>query len=267
MAPDRHVVFTNGRSGSNFLVDCLNQHPRICNYGEVLGSYMPSMKLHERFGYGGPSVEAYLDFVLSARRHFEVAQVYSAISRLRRGKRARRKRWSNLASLGIKDFAIRFDERGVRDYLSSRPSIRVISLHRENTVRRAISLRSLLDTGVVQVERPGDSGLAQLEVDVDDFVDMIKVLEEEKLDQLALVDALDQDRCFRLTYEELFASEARTRALVGQIYRFLGVEARPIRFNQRKILPLDLRATILNYSEVERGLLGAGFDHYLPGSR
>lgn len=258
-------MFTNGRSGSNFVVDCLNQHPLLCNYGEVLGSYMPPMRLHDRFGYGGRDAESYLDFVLSSRIHFEISKLYSTVSRLKRRRKPRRKRWSDLTSIGIKDFAIRFDERDVIDYLAARPYIKVISLHRENTLRRAISLSSLMQTGVVRADRPGVSKVEALEIDVDHLVDQIAVLEHEKKEQLRVVGALDPARCLRLTYEDLFASEDRTQQLIGGVYRFLGVEPIPIRFDQRKILPTDLERTIRNYAEVASTLRDAGLGHYLDG--
>ncbi len=277
MTPAAHVIFTNGRSGSNFLVDALNQHPQLCNYGEVLGFYMPSMKLHERFGYGGKTVEAYLDFILSSRRHFETAQLYSAVSRLRRGQSPRRKRWSEVTSIGVKDFAIRFAERGVEHYLESRPETKVVSLNRENTFRRAVSITSLRRTGVVAVNTSLNSATdtpaedssrppRQFEVDVGDFLDLMQTLESEKEQQLAMVDALDPQRCLRLTYEQMFASPEDGQRLVGEVCTFLGVEPRVFEVNHRQIVPADIRETILNYDTLQETLVEAGFSSYLPTS-
>lgn len=263
--PGRHVVLTNGRSGSNFLVDCLNQHSKLCNYGEVLGSYMPPMKLHERVGYGGATTEQYLDYVLGSRLHFSLASTYSAVSRLIRRRRPRAKRWNQLTSVGIKDFVIRFAERDGLDYLPDHPDVKVISLRRDNTLRRVISLMSMGKTGVVKVQsNDGDAGHRPgLEVDVDQLVLDLNVFEQEKLDQMSLADQLSEDRCLRLTYEAMFRSADAIQETVARAQRFLGVDPEPIEVVHKRILAPDLHEVVANYDEMVEAVEQAGFGRYL----
>ncbi len=258
-------MFTNGRSGSNLVVDCLNQHPAVVNYGEVLGVYMPSMQLHDRLGYGGSSAETYLDHVLTSRSHFEIARGYSVVTRLRRGERPRRKRWGDLASVGIKDLAIRFAEREVSDYLAERPDIRVISLHRENTLRRVVSLMSMERTGVHRVASTEEGGRARIrfEIDLEELVHQLKILEQEKVDQLAVVDRLDPERCLRLVYEDLVATPDSIAETMRDVFRFLGVEPIEVEQAHQRILDRDLSRTVVNYGDLVHAVDAAGFGQYL----
>lgn len=244
-----HIVFTNGRSGSNFLVDAINQHPELCNYGEVLGSYMPSMKLHRATGYGGRSVEDYLDHVLTSRRHFEIASRYSAVARRRRGQAPRAKRWSDLSSIGVKDFGIRFAEHGLDDYLAHHPEISVISLYRENTLRRAVSVISLERTGQV-MRRHGTATNVPLVIDPSELLALMHRMDRELDHQLQVVAGLDPERVLTIRYEDLFADSTTTAALVRETFEFLGVRPISIRHEQRKVLSDDLADTIDNADEV-----------------
>ncbi len=244
-----HIIFTNGRSGSNFLVDAINQHPELCNYGEVLGRYMPSMKLHRATGYGGRTVEDYLDHVLTSRRHFEIASRYSAVARRRRGQAPRAKRWGDLASVGVKDFGIRFSENGLDDYLARHPEISVISLHRENTFRRALSVVSLEQTGRV-TSRDGGGSRPLITIDPSDLVSLMNRMDRELDHQLQVVAALEPERVLSMRYEDLFATDEATADIARETFAFLGVDPVPIRHVQRKVLSTDLADTIENLDEV-----------------
>ncbi len=258
-----HVVFTNGRSGSNFLVESLNQHAQLCNYGEVLGSYMPSRKLHDKLGYGGRTVEAYLDFVLRSKLHYRLAQGYSAVSRRRQGLPGRYKKWADLKSVGVKDFGIRFETDDLGDFFRDRPQIRVISLVRDNTLRRAVSITALRATGTVAVSQAGSAEAAALSVSVPEFMARMDALEKEKHEQLAMVEALQPGQWIHLTYEDLFSSAAARDSHMDEIFRFLGVA--PITITERfhKIVSNDLAAAIENWDEVREAIAASPHARYL----
>jgi len=269
--PPAHIILTNGRSGSNFLCESLNQHPHVCNFGEVLGSYMPSMKLHERFGYGGSTVENYLDYILSSRSHFEIAQAYSAFRRFRKrfrdGKKPcvnfSHKSWNNLTSIGIKDFVIRFQQKGVIDYLLENKQIKVIGLIRENTLRRAISLQSLSETGIISVSDKRKSGRIRLTINTDELLPNLRDLELEKRAQLELLDSIDPQRCIRVSYEQLFNSPEDRRMILARIFRFIGTEPIVPVSRSHRILDPDLSRTIANYKEVAVAIRNSPYSTYL----
>jgi hypothetical protein len=59
-----HIILTNGRSGSNFVVNIINQHPQILNYGEVLGEWTILRKLHKVGILRSSDDREYLDKIL-----------------------------------------------------------------------------------------------------------------------------------------------------------------------------------------------------------
>ncbi len=262
----KHLVFTNGRSGSNFIADAINQHPALCNYGEVLGSYMPTMRLHRAVGYGGRTVENYLDHILTSRRHFELASRYSAIARRRRGLQPRNKRWSELESIGVKDFGIRFSEHNLDDYLARHPEISVIELHRENTLHRAVSVISLERTGRVSSLDRRPSGRSGLEIDPTELLRLMRRMDHEMDRQLHVVAGLDPERMISLRYEDVFATEMSPGATMRRVFDFLGVDPLEITTTHRKVLSPDLSQSIANFDEVSDALSRSRFAHLLDAS-
>ncbi len=258
-----HVIFTNGRSGSNFLVDALNQHPHVCNYGEVLGSYMPSMKLHRWFRYGGWTVESYLDFVSESRVHFELAQRYSKRARRRRGDVERDKPWHNIRTLGFKDLGIRFSQHDLDDYLLRRPDVQVINLYRANILRRAISLLALTETGQV-LQRKGDpSNRPRFHADPDDVLSLMAIMERETERQMILIDQLEPERVYTLSYEDFFASPEATRRHLRQMFELLGVAPIHIMTRHERVLSPDLRQTVSNFDELAQAIGATRYEMFL----
>ncbi len=258
-----HVIFTNGRSGSNFVVDVLNQHPHVCNYGEVLGGYMPSMKLHRWFRYGGWSVESYLDFISESRVHFELAQRYSRRARRRRGETERDKTWHNLKTIGFKDLGIRFSQHDLDDYLLRRPDVQVINLYRVNTLRRAISLLALAATGQVVRRHSDETHRTRIHVDPDDVLSLMAIMERETERQRILIEQLPAERVYDITYEQLFASGEATRRHLRGMFDLIGVEPIHILTRHERVLSPDLSETIMNYDDVARAVSATRYEHHL----
>lgn len=46
---NKHIILTNGRSGSNYISGVLNSHPHITNYGEVLGEWTVPYMIYDKF--------------------------------------------------------------------------------------------------------------------------------------------------------------------------------------------------------------------------
>lgn len=116
----KHIIFTNGRSGSNYLANTLNLHPNITNYGEVLGDWTIPYQLHKKLGLGGRTVTEYLNHIYTSKSFFYSAQTYSAISHLKKKKAPNFKFWHQIQTLGIKDFSINFKMRKISNYLEKK---------------------------------------------------------------------------------------------------------------------------------------------------
>jgi LPS sulfotransferase NodH len=257
----KHVVLTNGRSGSNLLVNYINQHPKLLNYGEALGGYMPSWKLRERVGYGGHSVHDYLDFILSSRRHFWLAQSYAATKRAANRRPLALKHWNQLHSVGIKDFSIRFAERSADRYLTHRPDIKVIALHRPNTFRRALSLLVMEQSGLA-AQRPGEKrAKVQMHVDTSRLLDTLATLDTENAQCNTMLAELHPERVCRVRYDDLVGSPSTTMA---HIFNFLAVEPVTVKTDQQQLTDPDWRRHVVNHQQVTQALTGTQWAQQAP---
>lgn len=264
----RHIVFTNGRSGSNYVVNLLNAHPRITNYGEVLGDWTLPYKLHRTLGMGGASAADYLDFIYRSRTFFYAAHVYSGISHLRKRKLPNFKLWHRTHSLGIKDFWTNFKARNIEDYLVNRDDIRVVNLYRHNALNRLVSLEMMKKTGVVasESERRKESQ-KKVYLPLETAVTRLRLLEQEVAEQCALVDRLHPSRVLNVSYEDLFSSQQSQDEFRGRLCCFLGVEPVKARSTHRKIISRDVSEVIENYDELVEVVRDTEFAKYFPAER
>lgn len=265
MNPRPHVIFTNGRSGSNYVSNLLNAHPLVTNYGEVMGESSPAFRLQKRWNTWGDSTEEYLDTVLESRAYFEMAQAYSAVQHLRRREQPNHKRWSTTQSVGFKEFGIRFERRGLDEYLADRPDIRVISLVRENTFDRVVSVNRLGQTHeVLATDSDSRSSDAPIRIPVERFLSDLAVFEDEKLYQLEIVNALSTDRVLHVTYEELFVSEASQVQYRARLFDLLEVSDADVSSSHRKLSNKPVSERISNYEEIHQAVAATRFACYLP---
>jgi hypothetical protein len=261
--PSKHVIVTSGRSGSNYLTDVINGHPALTNYGEVLGDYMVPYRWHRRFKYGGVALDDYLDFTLSSRKHFEMAKLYSIARRTQKRKPLRPKKWKNLESIGLKEFSPRLLTFGLDRYLSERPEIKVIHLHREDVLARAISVLHLQESRTIAVT--SDPGMVRrIYLPAKNVVDMVRTVEREMDEQHELVDEVAPGRVLDVAYAELFASTTSHDRIIASLFDFLNVDGMVTVSTHRKILPTTMWETLTNSEEVAEVLTMAGFGHYLP---
>lgn len=265
MSPRAHVLFTNGRSGSNYVSNLLNAHPRVVNYGEVRRGFNPAFRLHVRWNMWGRNTEAHLDSVLESRSYFELAQGYSAIQHVRRGERPNYKRWAATASVGFKEFGIGFERHGLDTYLSDRPHISVISLVRENTFDRVVSIHRLAQTQQVASKGANVMGADQpIAIPVEDVLRDLTVFEEEKRYQQKLVAGLDLSRVLHVTYEELFRSDESQTAFRAELFAMLGVNDVDVSSSHRRLSELPTDKRLSNYPEIREAVQATDFARYLP---
>ena len=260
----QHVVLTLGRSGSNALVNLLNQHPQVLNYGEVLGDWNLIRKVQRRVGAFRGNDAAYLDFCLANPWGHRVA--FAARAAQRRIKRRPRdgKRLSQVRQIGIKDFASNFQGLGVADYLAQRPGIKVIGLERENLLDRMISNALLEASGVVEI-RAGQNGQpdTQLRLEPQEVLDALDVIEAENMALNHMLAGIPQERRMHIFYEDFFAGPERTSAIMDEVHSFLGVESFQPEVRMRKIVQGHSIDRLANRDEVIDALKGTRFQRFI----
>jgi len=276
----RHVILTLGRSGSNALMDMLNQHPEVLNIGEVIGDWSVFRKLRRFFG----TEAAYLDFLSQNRMLLRGANALRSLGKYRNGRGHEAKRFGQLKTVGFKDFTFHFHACGAEHYLRDRPDIQVIGLIREDIFAKTLSRANLRLRDVVAAStdpnqtpeirndpkatpeeraaqaRAGDSGKIVLDPDL--FLEWLQIAQDEDDQLRETLDQLSPERVRILTYEELFSSDERRRAVVAELFSFIGVdpietEARSVKLNRTP--PEEL---IYNFEECREAARGTRFAQY-----
>lgn len=258
----KHIVLTNGRSGSNFLVATLNLHPQLVNFGEVLGPWTIPCKLYQKTRRFGVTVADYLNFVYESPLFFYAAQIYSAGAHVVSRRTLNFKRQNKVLSKGIKDFFINFRRWNAESFLVSDPDIAVIYLYRRNLLRRYLSLCQLNRVGIVSTERsthlPG-----KLSVPIETLLNELTILKDEAADEIRVLKKLRNHRVLNVEYEEYFDNPESIATTNRRIFEFLGVPPITLMSAQQKILPSDIREIVANYDELRSCLRNTPYEKYL----
>lgn len=261
------MIFTLGRSGSNYLSNLLNNHPAITNYGEILGEWTIPRKIYTRMTFGGVPDAKYLDLIYNGRFLFYAGQAYSAISRLRNGKARNIKYRGNIETIGIKEFSSNFKRLGLSSYLQNHSEISVLNLYRENILKRFVSLEKMRASGVVkqagssQEQMAGHSRKVRLEIPY--MLRQLDIYQRELDEHQGLVRLLPRGQVLDICYERLFADQDSMSRYRDRIFGFLGVRRVETHSEHRKILPDKLENVIENYDEVAQSIHETGFARYL----
>ncbi len=270
---NKHFIYTGSRSGSNYLVNLLNSHPQITNYGEVLGEWTLLRKLHTKIKLGGQSIFDYLNYIYTNPVFFYIAQIYSAIARLRSGKSINFKHRRQVKTVGVKDFHMNLsgDKKSLWSFFKNDEEMLIIHLYRENILKKFISLEMMSSTKVVsshQIEsNPKDSEpknqLPKLYVDPQMVLQRLEKSHTMLQERMEALNQLPQRRVFHLRYEDLFSSGSSQHNYRDAIFQFLGVEPINVESSHRKLLSKDLADVIENYDQVYDTLSKTKFAKYL----
>lgn len=265
---NKHFVLTSGRSGSNYISDLLTRHPNVINYGEVLGQWTTGYKANKYLRIGNGDAGKYLDFIYRGKGYFQLSEGYQSLKAfVKPNQRPPQKSWSDIQSYGVKDFAMTLIDRGAADFLKNNPDIRVISLHRENALRRFASVHMLDETGVVSSAHAKDSSTAhkvkqQVYLDPETLIGDLKRTEKVVQDQLDMVAELPKERVLSIRYEDLFASEQSKHDFAQQMFEFIGVKPLDLESSHKKLNASNLQDLIQNYDEVFDICRGSDFERY-----
>lgn len=261
MPPRRHLILTGARSGSNFLVDTLNEHPDVVNYGETLYPKNVARRLLTTIGPLRHDLARYLDIVTSSRGFFETAQAFSLVNRrFRKRLPTRRVRWSTVHTIGVKEFAYRLDVEGATAFLTDTPDLAVVSLVREGLLERVISMHRLYVTGTNRGRHAPPPKI--LHVDPDVIIGELRAAIELEALHERLYEAIPDERRMRILYDDLMG--AAQPAVIADVFEFLGVEPLPVVSQDVKVSPRRLRDGIENYDELVAALGAAGLGHHVP---
>jgi len=261
----KHFVLTSGRSGSNYISNLLNKHPNVINYGEVLGEWTTGYKVNKCIGRG--DAEKYLSFIYAGPNYFRLSESFKRAKAIFKGQSHAKKRWSEIQSYGVKDFAMTLIYRDAGEFLQENPDIRVINLYRENALRRLASVRLLDETGVVSSDHAQHLSSAatnkkQVYLPADTFFADIKRIEEVVQDQLDMVAALPETQVLTIRYEDLFSSEEAKQDFSQRIFDFIGVEPLTLKSSHKKLNSEDLKELIANYDEIYTLCEGTEYEKY-----
>lgn len=249
------MILTNGRSGSNYLVDIINQHPLLMNYGEVLGTWSNKRKIKTLLML--KSEEEYLDFILQNRFFFYMSQLFYYFKDRKSFHFKKRK---NIERVGVKDFGINIQRYQLQDWLKSKSEFKVIHLYRQNQLDRYISLFAMKSTGLVSTKMGSTN--SKMTVDCENLINTLEVYEEEMAFQIELANSLDPERVISISYEELFMSEHKSE-IISSIFNFLGVNDIEIKDRHKRILSKELSEKVENYSELVTVIEATKFKKYL----
>lgn len=249
-----YIILTNGRSGSNYFVNLLNKHPAALNFGEVLGAWTHPWRMRRLLGGGDrpADVKRYLDGFFDSPFRFYAAQAAALPDRLRKGRPLNLKRRNAVRAVGIKDFHLNIERRGVVDYLKERPGLRVVGLVRRNPVRRYLSAAMLKQTGQAAARGRDCDAFTPLTISPADFLDGARSVAAENARLCATLADLDPARRLIIDYVDYFGDEGAMRKANQDMFSLLDIEPLDLAGEHRKLNARSLRETLANYDTITR---------------
>jgi LPS sulfotransferase NodH len=230
-APDirRICIVTNGRTGSELLVDLLNGHPRMLCEGEILGT---PRRDPFRFVRGRT-------IIARRRQHvdaygFKINVHYLALAN---------RRWTMPTLI----------EALVRDGFG------IVRLRRENLLRQAISTMRAGPTRTFHVTEAVRS--VPLHVDPINVLSVMRQFEssDEFLDKL-----LAKVETVEVTYEDDIEPEGRRDATLSRVFTLAGLEPATVpRSALKQTTPRSLTDAVENHQEIRTFLTGTRYEQYL----
>lgn len=229
--PQRFVILTNGRTGSNLLLALLKAHPRIRAHSEIFGEHQLEDRANRRRIRRRGALAHYRNALrpLGLERAIGLKMIYYQLERGYGEKRGVPDVWR------------------VREAMLADPELRFIHLKRRDRLGRLVSNRLALASGRWEGGAyPGapieiDPAWARAELDrMEDW--------ERAHDRL-----LPPERTLEMQYEALAADP---QGEMDRVFRFLGLPPRPVRPPTRKQNTRPHRETVANYEELRSVFAG-----------
>jgi LPS sulfotransferase NodH len=245
-SPVRAMVLTTQRTGSTFLMECLDSHPEIHCTGEILNGQPDTFAPAAR----GPA-RYLIKFLRIARTgawlpHYRLEQFY-------RRNYARVNCFKVMYNQLARPFALR--------YFLSHPEIRVIHLARSNLLKVHVSNLLMQRRRFLQARTP--EPVVWVRVDPAKAITALRaaIARRERYEALFAPHA-----CLNVAYESLFDGASLQALTANAICDFLGVPKYPMKSGIIKLNPESLRDMVENYDELAEaisrtefaGMLAAG---------
>ncbi len=254
---EKHIIFTNGRSGSNFIANTLNLHSDIVNVGEVLGEWTLPYKMYKKTSWLHFSIENYIELIYNNFFIYYTAQIISMISHIRKKKPINFKFRSKVKSVGVKDFSFLIKSRHLENWLVHSDDIKIIYLYRENILKRYLSLAMMKHTGIIK----SDSGEEKLsiKINIEEMLLELSLYDDQLKYEKEVINRINPARVLKLRYEDYFLDAESIDQETQKIFQFLNVNEMPVRSRQKKINSDNLEELLENYSEVKDALTGTNY--------
>lgn len=256
MSTTKFLIVSSQRTGSTYVEDCLDSHPQIRCYGEVL------------LGFDGPRA---ISLPRPLRRWRRPAIVTSSALSGALLSPARTIR-SALTTpqepeLGAVGMRLMFNQirPTVGRLIADDQELRIVHISRRNVVRQVVSRvqmhamhrmnKDFSSHSTVPVEAPSVS------VDPDYLISEIHAIEQGRV---KLNRVLDRHRQVELVYEDLFASDDSVREGLASIESLIGVEVGGCGPSQlKKTGSHNLEDAVSNFDELAHALAGTRYEGML----
>jgi hypothetical protein len=252
---------TLGRSGSNTLVDILNQNAALLNYGEVLGEWTKPRKAAWLIARGGDD-KRLVGNLLRDPLTMRAANMARSLGKMRNDKAGERKNFEAIQSVGIKEFAFNFQRFGLADWIVEQ-DLSVVGMLRSDTIDRYVSNMRLTQSKVWAVERGAKVDKVDLVVDPATALEDMRKIQQENDDLKAMLDQIPDARKYVMEYGDFFGSEQQMRADIAAATDLIGVENHDFSIRMRKIINEPITQTISNFGDLEKALAGSEFEEGL----
>jgi LPS sulfotransferase NodH len=240
------IILTSQRSGSTFLQSCLNAHPSIRCYGELLvGGHLSVPELF--VGHRLPT-KAYRYITVGAWNPVGIMD-----------------RYFDRAEAPVVMFKAMYnhvDNIRVRAYLAQHPEIRIIHLRRENLLKQYVS-KVLLTAKSERAWLPHTTSpvpVVSVRISPDLAIkEMCRVRDAFSKFESLLAD----HHKIHLEYESLFNGSTLAPDAWKKIGQLLDIEPASVASDLVKMNPNLLRPMVENYDELASALTGTEWEHYL----
>lgn len=243
----KFLILTTRRTGSTFLVDCLNSHPQIKCSHEVLYQGFRDITypwpLHE-YNTLGKLWRYYKSGAYNPRK---ILDEFYALD--------------DAPVKGFKAMYHQLKDLRARKYLVNDTSIRIIHLRRDNLLKRYVS-------EVLTTKRQGKEAwhtykkipVVTTKISIDDAIKAMRVAQQE---YNFYDDLFSKHPKIQLSYENIVDDQYLSDEATRRIANFLEVEVLPMKSKLVKTNPNDLSKIIENYDQLSRALQNTGFARYI----
>ncbi|HMS64413.1 MAG TPA: hypothetical protein PKD83_04065 [Ignavibacteria bacterium] len=218
---NKFVIYTRGRTGSTLLTDLINCHSEIFCDVEIFN-----------FMYSNGKVlfpELYIDSC-SKRAVLKKKSTYGFKVKISQLKNEHK--YKNYEKI-LEDLC--------------RKGWKFIYLKRENYITHMISNKMAAETNVYHLKNEDEPYKKKIHIEGKLLLDAIKFGEETAKEE---EENLKNIPHLKILYEKDLWDNSKHQETADRIFSYLGLSSQKVKANYKKVVPVDLRETIINFDEV-----------------